>query len=123
VTTRVRDGFTGQARDAEIGLDYFQARYYGAAFGRFTSPDPGNAGADLTNPQTWNGYTYVMNSSLSATDPSGMLSWSHAHPPVEVCVESYGKITRVVPLFCYCYSGFCGSHRKSSLLPGQICPR
>ena len=71
MTTRVRDGFTGQARDAEIGLDYFQARYYGAAFGRFTSPDPGNAGADLSNPQSWNGYAYVGNNPLNSTDPTG----------------------------------------------------
>ena len=67
----VSQKFTGQAREAEIGLDYFQARYYGAAFGRFTSPDLANAGADLTNPQSWNGYSYVGSSPLSAIDPTG----------------------------------------------------
>jgi RHS repeat-associated protein len=51
--------FTGQERDSETGLDFFQARYYGSALGRFTSPDPMNAGADPTNPQSWNGYAYV----------------------------------------------------------------
>jgi RHS repeat-associated protein len=30
--------FTGQFRDQETGLDYFHARYFGAALGRFTSP-------------------------------------------------------------------------------------
>jgi RHS repeat-associated protein len=39
--------FTGQERDQESGLDYFNARYYGAALGRFLSPDPGNAGARI----------------------------------------------------------------------------
>ena len=36
------------------------------------SPDPGNAGADLFNPQSWNGYAYVMNSPLSNVDPDGL---------------------------------------------------
>lgn len=31
--------FTAKERDAETGLDFFQARYYSAAQGRFTSPD------------------------------------------------------------------------------------
>ena len=30
---------TAKERDAESGLDYFGARYYGSALGRFTSPD------------------------------------------------------------------------------------
>ncbi|MBV9225706.1 MAG: hypothetical protein JOY85_16865, partial [Acidobacteriaceae bacterium] len=62
----VSQRFTGQERDGEIGLDFFQARYYGAAFGRFTSPNPKNAGAKRTDPQTWNAYAYVRNNPLSA---------------------------------------------------------
>jgi RHS repeat-associated protein len=34
--------FTGKERDAESGLDYFGARYFVAAQGRFTSTDPLN---------------------------------------------------------------------------------
>ena len=30
----------GKERDAETGLDYFGARYYGSTMGRFTSADP-----------------------------------------------------------------------------------
>jgi hypothetical protein len=52
-------------------MDYFHARYFGAALGRFTSPDPGNIGASLYNPQTWNGYSYVANNPLNSVDPSG----------------------------------------------------
>ena len=33
--------FTGKERDSESMLDYFGARYYGSALGRFTSPDNG----------------------------------------------------------------------------------
>jgi len=63
--------FTGQVRDVESGLDYFNARYYSPEQGRFVSADPQNAGSDPTNPQTWNGYAYVGGNPLAYTDPSG----------------------------------------------------
>ena len=71
-TDTVRQKFTGQERDVETTLDYFNARYFSPAQGRFTSPDPGNAGADPTDPQSWNGYAYVSNNPMNLTDPSGM---------------------------------------------------
>lgn len=68
-----RQRFTGQERDGETtpNLDYFQARSYSGEQARFLSPDPQNAGADLYNPQSWNGYAYVNNGPLTYTDPSG----------------------------------------------------
>jgi RHS repeat-associated protein len=64
--------YTGQQRDQENGLDWFQVRQYSGLAGRFQSPDPANAGAAWGDPQTWNGYGYVGNNPLSFTDPSGM---------------------------------------------------
>src|SRR5579875_2297587 len=64
--------FTGQVRDAETANDFFNARYYTAPLMRFLSPDPGNMGADPTDPQTWNAYGYVRNNPLALVDPSGM---------------------------------------------------
>jgi RHS repeat-associated protein len=61
---------TGKERDAETELDYFLARYYSGAQGRFLSPDI--IAGRLTNPQSLNKYTYVMNNPLIATDPTGM---------------------------------------------------
>jgi RHS repeat-associated protein len=81
--------FTGKERDAETGLDYFLARYYSGAQGRFLSPDEFKGGpddaltgqdiiaagpipyADIGNPQTLNKYAYVMNNPLRYTDPDG----------------------------------------------------
>lgn len=68
----MRQRFTGQERDADSGLDYFKARYFSGIQGRFTSPDPANAGAYLDDPQSWNGYGYVGGRPLAFTDPSGM---------------------------------------------------
>ena len=70
--------FTGQLRDSESNLDYFNARYFAAALGRFTSPDPANAGADPTNPQSWNAYVY--NNPLALTDPTGMFASANPYP-------------------------------------------
>src|SRR5207237_2082070 len=72
----IRQKFTGQERDGESMLDFFQARYYSGALGRFLSADPGNAGANPADPQSWNGYAYVGNNPLTFTDPSGLGFWS-----------------------------------------------
>ena len=64
--------FTGKERDAETGLDWYEARYYGSALGRFTSTDPIISGPHkLKDPQNWNLYTYARNNPLRYTDPSG----------------------------------------------------
>jgi RHS repeat-associated protein len=68
----VNQKFTGYERDGETSLDFAQARYMSAGLGRFMSADPGNAGADFTNPQSWNAYAYVLGNPLNSVDPTGM---------------------------------------------------
>jgi len=68
--------FSGKERDAESGLDYFGARYYGSSMGRFLSPDWSAKVAPvpyakLDDPQSLNLYAYVRNNPLSKTDPDG----------------------------------------------------
>jgi RHS repeat-associated protein len=68
--------FTGKERDNETGLDYFGARYYSGAQGRFTSPDWSATPtpvpyADLNDPQSLNLYGYVRNNPINNTDPNG----------------------------------------------------
>jgi len=48
---RVRPRCTGKERDAETGLDYFVARYYSGAQGRFTSPDTPLVDQQPSDPQ------------------------------------------------------------------------
>ena len=67
-----RQKFTGYERDWETDLDYAEARYYSYTQGRFTSIDPTMASARVTNPQSWNRYSYVLNKPLNHIDPSGL---------------------------------------------------
>jgi RHS repeat-associated protein len=66
--------FTGKERDPESGLDYFGARYYASAHGRFASPDPLAKSASSPLPQTWNRYTYTVNNPLKYVDRDGKCS-------------------------------------------------
>jgi RHS repeat-associated protein len=68
--------FTGKERDAESGLDYFGARYYSNALGRFITPDWAAKPvavpyAVLGDPQTLNLYAYVGGNPGSKADPDG----------------------------------------------------
>jgi RHS repeat-associated protein len=70
----VKQQFTGYERDSESGLDYAQARYFSSKHGRFTSVDPLTASASMKNPQTFNRYSYAMNSPYKFVDPLGLKS-------------------------------------------------
>ncbi len=57
--------------DSETDLYNTLNRHYSPT-GRWMSPDPGGAGADPSDPQTWNMYAYVRNNPTKLTDPSGL---------------------------------------------------
>src|SRR5690349_13809494 len=67
VTDGLSPKFTGQDYDGETLLAYYEARHLASGLGRFMSVDPGNAGADLRNPQSWNMYGYAYNNPLAFT--------------------------------------------------------
>ena len=60
-------GFTGKEYDSDIGLYYFNARWYDPDLGRFISEDPV---ADPNNP---NLYSYCGNNPVIRVDPSGKI--------------------------------------------------
>ncbi len=70
----VRQDYTGYEKEAESGLEFAQARFQNPVHGRFTSVDPLTASATIKNPQTFNRYTYALNSPYKFTDPLGLLS-------------------------------------------------
>jgi RHS repeat-associated protein len=87
-----RYGYTGRERDSETGLEYYRARYYDSAVGRFVSEDPiGFAAGDS------NLTRYVGNSPTNFVDPSGLegLIWGESgfNPlaPILPLVEGVGS--------------------------------
>ncbi len=80
--SNLTQGFTGQELDGATStmssgtaeLEYFNARHMSAVLGSFTQPDPMQAGADFLNPQSWNGYAYVLGNPIGNADPSGACS-------------------------------------------------
>ncbi len=61
--------FTGQEKDLETNLNYYNARYYDSHIRRFTQPD--DIIQNVYDPQSLNRYSYVRNNPLRYTDPSG----------------------------------------------------
>jgi RHS repeat-associated protein len=82
--------FTGKERDrfgdgTATGLDYFGARYFSGAQGRFTSPDPTFLNIlKVVNPQRWNLYGYGLNNPLKYVDPDGNEAVAVLYPNYQV---------------------------------------
>ncbi|WP_306591895.1 RHS repeat-associated core domain-containing protein [Geothrix sp. 21YS21S-4] len=64
-------GYTNHEQTDTSGLIYMQARFYMPWTGRFTSPDPARD-QHFEDTQSWNIYSYVRNSPILNTDPTGM---------------------------------------------------
>ena len=122
LTTDAAQKFTGQIRDQEATMDYFNARYFVAPLSRFTSPDPGNAGVDLTDPQTWNAYAYVRNSPLHMVDPSGMDPITVSCPDCTVTVDG-GSTDGIDPWDFPFYNRFFGYDPNSPLFTDIVIAR
>jgi len=80
--------FTGKERDSESGLDYFGARYYGSALGRFTSADEPLEDQHPDDPQSWNLYAYVRNSPVRFTDADGKKCKNGKNESGDACFDT-----------------------------------
>ncbi|XYH94645.1 RHS repeat-associated core domain-containing protein [Sorangium sp. So ce1128] len=68
-SSQTTQGFTGHESDDELGLVNMKGRMYDPMIGRFLTTDP-----IVSLPvfgQSWNPYSYVLNSPLNFVDPSG----------------------------------------------------
>ncbi len=108
----VNQKFTGQERDGETNLDFFQARYLSSGLGRFMSPDPHNAGAAMKNPQSWNAYAYVMGNPLNSVDPTGTDTITTPPPLPPPCQDGDPNCSVTV---------YGGSPDPISTDPGGVC--
>jgi RHS repeat-associated protein len=75
----IATGYTGQRQDPELGLYYYNARWYDPYLARFTQPD--TIVPNPTDAKAFDRYAYVNNNSVRYNDPSGH------------CVESNGQET------------------------------
>ncbi|MFZ1376671.1 MAG: RHS repeat-associated core domain-containing protein [Geothrix sp.] len=71
-TFKSAKGYTNHEQTDSSGLIYMQARFYVPWFGRFASPDPARD-QHFEHTQSWNIYSYVRNSPVMSTDPTGMI--------------------------------------------------
>ena len=101
-----RQQFTLKERDVETGLDYFHARYYASAQGRFSGTDRYDINLErqytfdrsegevllqryIIKTQRWNRYTYALNNPSKYIDPDG---WKDEVINVKLLGEDF-KIT------------------------------
>ena len=77
--------FATYFRDSTTTLDYAQNRYYASTQGRFTTADP-SSGVRLSNPGSWNHYSYLMNDPINYVDSMGL---DRKCPPNTVCVDVF----------------------------------
>jgi len=67
--TKSKFQYTGQEKDLETGLNYYDARYYDPHIQRFVQPD--SLLPDAYDPQQLNRYAYARNNPIRYNDPSG----------------------------------------------------
>jgi RHS repeat-associated protein len=68
-TTPTKYRYTGQLAQAELGLDYYVARWYDPLLSHFVQAD--TIIPELGDSQSWDRYSYVSNNPINLNDPSG----------------------------------------------------
>ena len=98
-------GFTGHRQMDALGIVHMKGRIYDPTLGRFLQADP--FVQEPKNSQNYNRYSYVLNNSMSYTDPSGYFFsklWEKIKPIIGVVV--------VAVLYAYCPA--CATYFASS---------
>ncbi len=83
-STTTKWQFTSYERDTESVNDYAMLRYHVNRLGRFSSPDP--LAGSIFDPQSLNGYAYVLNDPVGLVDPLGLQSCPPGCIPVTIIV-------------------------------------
>jgi len=90
-------GYTGHRMNNtgtyDLGLIYMNARYYLPEVGRFISAD--TIVPEPKNPQTYNRYSYALNSPTNFTDPSGHCTSNYeiGSQEMDTCVAAWSAVT------------------------------
>ena len=111
-TEETADEFTGKEYDSDVGLYYYNARWYDEDIGRFISED---SVADPNNP---NEYTYCGDSPIDNTDPTGHIGFNVLGGMLNVAcqmIPALGDILGGVSLF----DSFAGNQKTDGKGPNQ----
>ena len=79
--------------DNNLGLVYMNARYYLPEVGRFISAD--TIVPDPKNPQSYNRYSYALNSPTNFTDPTGHCTSNYeaGSQDMDTCLSAWNSVT------------------------------
>src|SRR5262249_39241215 len=93
ITSQTNRGFTGHEELDAVGLVHMNGRVYDPLLARFGAPDPTTESPFST--QGWNRYSYVGNSPVNFTDPSGYCFMGCFWQPIFRAIQSF---LRQVPI-------------------------
>ena len=93
IASQTNRGFTGHEELDAVGLVHMNGRVYDPLLARFGTPDPTTESPFST--QGWNRYSYVGNSPLNFTDPSGYCFLGCFWKPIFAAVQN---LFRSVPV-------------------------
>ena len=98
IASQTTRGFTGHEQLDDVGLVHMNGRVYDPLLARFGTPDPTTESPFST--QGWNRYSYVGNSPLNFTDPSGYCFMGCFWKPIFKAVgnflkQSWGSILQI----------------------------
>jgi RHS repeat-associated protein len=107
ITSQTNRGFTGHEELDAVGLVHMNGRVYDPLLARFGTPDPTTESPFST--QGWNRYSYVGNSPLNFTDPSGYCFLGCFWQPIFAAIQN---LFRSVPLIGSEHSPLIGVHPR-----------
>src|SRR6187200_2683146 len=93
IASQTNRGFTGHEELDAVGLVHMNGRVYDPLLARFGTPDPTTESPFST--QGWNRYSYVGNSPLNFTDPSGYCFLGCFWQPIFAAIQN---LFRSVPI-------------------------
>jgi len=77
--------YTGQISEAQLGIYFYNARYYDPYLNHWTQPD--TIVPDPYNPQDWDRYSYTRNNPINYVDPTGHKACSSDGDTFDTCTD------------------------------------
>ena len=107
IASQTTRGFTGHELLADVGLIHMNGRVYDPMLCRFGTPDPMTENPFST--QGWNRYSYVGNSPLNFTDPSGYCFmgcfWQKPFKAIGALLRKFPIIGQIVQAAAVAFTG------------------